>query len=667
MKQVLLKSLPIFFVAALCMCLTSCGGGDDDGSSPSNTPPPTSGTEGQNGSDQGGQQLGNPLTLEAIGSGTITFKNRAAGPVSYRIDNGNVQTIAAGTDGQISVRAGQKVALFGDNATYSPGNEPSNISSTTDFYAYGNIMSLINSNNYNTATTLTDSYTFTSLFEGNTKLRSHPTIPLLLPATNLSEGCYYYMFYGCTSLTTAPVLPAKTLADHCYYCYDYMFYGCSSLNYVKCLAEGDVDNFLFTDSWLEGVAPSGTFVKAPGASWNKVSSSCIPSGWTVVENTEEPNTDPGEEGVEPVYPDINSTPLTLEAISGGTITFQNKAAGNVTYRVGGYAPQTIAPNTNKTIYVTAGQKVSFFGDNKTYANGGTDDDRQSKILCSEDCYVYGNIMSLINSKNYSTTTSLTEPYTFARLFYQNKHIKNHPSKELLLPAKTVSVACYVSMFDGCTSLTTAPELPATALASSCYVSMFDGCTNLTAAPELPATTLASSCYVSMFNGCTSLTIAPELPATTVAEYCYASMFRGCTSLTTAPALPATTMARFCYDSMFRGCTNLISAPALPATTLEVDCYARMFYDCTALTTAPDLPAKTLVVNCYYYMFYNCTNLNYVKCLATNISDDNKRWLAAWLWGVAKTGTFVQAAGVIWPTGISTSYGGRPSKWTVVNE
>ena len=60
------------------------------------------------------------------------------------------------------------------------------------------------------------------------------------------------------------------------------------------------------------------------------------------------------------------------------------------------------------------------------------------------------------------------------------------------------------MFEGCTSLTTAPELPATTLAGSCYRNMFNGCTSLTTAPELPATTLSKSCYSNMFNGCSSL-------------------------------------------------------------------------------------------------------------------------------------------------------------------
>lgn len=47
-----------------------------------------------------------------------------------------------------------------------------------------------------------------------------------LPALNLSKQCYYNMFQRCTSLTEAPELPATTLADHCY---AVMFGGCTSL------------------------------------------------------------------------------------------------------------------------------------------------------------------------------------------------------------------------------------------------------------------------------------------------------------------------------------------------------------------------------------------------------------------------------------------------------
>ena len=68
--------------------------------------------------------------------------------------------------------------------------------------------------------------------------------------------------------------------------------------------------------------------------------------------------------------------------------------------------------------------------------------------------------------------------------------------------------------------------------------------------------MASYCYSNMFQGCTSLTTAPSLPATTLANNCYYSMFQGCTSLTTVPSLPATTLANNCYNSMFYLCTKI---------------------------------------------------------------------------------------------------------------
>ena len=84
------------------------------------------------------------------------------------------------------------------------------------------------------------------------------------------------MFRGCTSLTTAPVLPATTLTLSCY---SHMFYGCTNLNYIKCLAT-DKSAIECTNSWVTNVASSGTFVKNSAASWT-TGDDGIPSGWTV--------------------------------------------------------------------------------------------------------------------------------------------------------------------------------------------------------------------------------------------------------------------------------------------------------------------------------------------------------------------------------------------------
>ena len=65
-------------------------------------------------------------------------------------------------------------------------------------------------------------YCYQQMFAGCTSLTTAPS----LPATTLANYCYFAMFVGCTSLTTAPSLPATTLAN---YCYSAMFKGCTSL------------------------------------------------------------------------------------------------------------------------------------------------------------------------------------------------------------------------------------------------------------------------------------------------------------------------------------------------------------------------------------------------------------------------------------------------------
>ncbi len=60
------------------------------------------------------------------------------------------------------------------------------------------------------------------MFQGCLSLNVAPK----LPATELAEKCYQGMFFGCESLQTAPALPAETLATDCY---NGMFYECSSL------------------------------------------------------------------------------------------------------------------------------------------------------------------------------------------------------------------------------------------------------------------------------------------------------------------------------------------------------------------------------------------------------------------------------------------------------
>lgn len=223
-------------------------------------------------------------------------------------------------------------------------------------------------------------------------------------------------------------------------------------------------------------------------------------------------------------------------------------------------------------------------------------DENVKVDCS------GDIRTLIDYTAYDGVA--TENSSFISLFQNCTALKSAPQ----LPAKALKESCYRQMFEGCTSLEQAPDLPATVLKQSCYQSMFTGCTALTKAPNLPATKLQNYCYQSMFSGCRALTQAPTLSAEELGWNCYSFMFESCTSLVNAPALPATTLKVRCYQGMFKNCTSLTEAPELKAMKMEASSYKFMFEDCTALVDAPKLPAKELDNYCYESMFKGCTSL-----------------------------------------------------------
>ena len=378
------------------------------------------------------------------------------------------------------------------------------------------------------------------------------------------------------------------------------------------------------------------------------------------------------------------TPLTFEITSDGYLKTQALRA-DLKYKKNGGEWINLYENDSMNLAVVSGDTVQVVGFGNTviaprFGPGLTD--------CGFN--LKGNIMSLCYGDAFASAKKITEmpDYGFGQFGYVFRECFGlNDASKLILPVKMLGKWCYISMFEGCTNLTSTPELPATTMTESCYQGMFmgctsltqapvlpattladycygymfQGCTSLTRAPELPAETLAIRCYYNMFDGCTNLTSAPELPAMTLAGSCYSGMFFGCTGLTTAPELPATALTNYCYQGMFRGCTSLVQAPSLPAETLTESCYNSMFYGCTNLTSAPELPATALASTCYNSMFQGCTGLNYIKCLATNISAFNS--LYNWVSGVAASGTFVKASSMSsWPSGSS----GIPINWTVQN-
>ena len=170
-----------------------------------------------------------------------------------------------------------------------------------EFEASGNVNSLLEEDETVARTMSLENkqFCYAYLFSGGT-LTTAPE----LPATTLAYGCYAMMFQNCTSLTQAPALPATTLTDFCYAmmfqnctsltqapelpagdlvdsCYAYMFQGCTSLNYVSVGFDNWEQNA--TSDWLNSVAATGTFLCRSTLIDNTTerSTSTVPESWTM--------------------------------------------------------------------------------------------------------------------------------------------------------------------------------------------------------------------------------------------------------------------------------------------------------------------------------------------------------------------------------------------------
>lgn len=405
-------------------------------------------------------------------------------------------------------------------------------------------------------------------------------------------------------------------------------------------------------------------------------------------------------------------PLTIEAVEDGEIDIclEAELPEPIYYSLNGGEKQIVVKMDEDdededdedeslrytTLTLKAGDKVQLFSRNTTL-NNDHENNNGFYIAFDTDCYVYGNVMSLISPDgNWKDNKEIKAPYALLGLF-SYASIVNHPTRRIMLPATKLSKDCYSHMFAG-TTITIAPELPATQLEESCYEFTFCWCEALTLVPELPATQLAKDCYCGMFASCSSLTKAPQLPATQLAEGCYQMMFKSCeklteapelpattmetscynrmfseSALTAAPVLPATTLAESCYESMFSYCEALTEAPALPVTQLAKRCYAYMFSHCKNLTGTIELPAEQLPERCYGAMFEKCSKLNSIKCMATTMTGEFA--LASWLEAAGtdesvSTRTLMHAPGTPWVNSDEYSRGltdwFAPTGWTLVS-
>lgn len=357
---------------------------------------------------------------------------------------GTTQVIFGGTNGELRLRGKSPTGTGGSIISF--GND-------TKVACSGDIRTLVNYENYSTAPT--SSAQFQSLFYNCTQLTSAPELPAMslatkcydsmfrgcislkvppaLPATTLASYCYHYMFANCSSLSIAPVLPATTLAS---YCYNYMFYYCTSLLSAPALPATALADHCYSQMFEQCHA----LIHAPELPATNLVNNCYESMFYGCTSLVTPPALPAEELAYYCY-------------------------GCMFYLCTSLAS---APELPATTLVNSCYK-----------------------------YMFANCTSLLETPD--------------------------------LPATKLVSECYYAMFGDCKALVTVKNLPATTLAPYCYYRMFTGCKSLTSVPMLPAKTLESSCYNLMFYNCSSLDYIKMMATDISASSCLSNWVSGVAS------------------------------------------------------------------------------------------------------------------------------------------
>ena len=201
------------------------------------------------------------LTFSAAGAQTMVISTDGDyvldESLQYSVGDGAWTKLTAGTKIAFGGQ-GKDLRLRGQSSTGTAVGPYSNFSTIrfenkeVPVACTGDIRTLVDYLNYSNASTV--DARFCNLFSECIQLTSAPELPATtlaeycysgmftycirlteapaLPATTLAKECYSNMFAGCTSLTTAPALPAETLAESCYHS---MFLNCEVLTQAPAL------------------------------------------------------------------------------------------------------------------------------------------------------------------------------------------------------------------------------------------------------------------------------------------------------------------------------------------------------------------------------------------------------------------------------------------------
>lgn len=530
-----------------------------------------------------------PFTVEAPSGGsgaTITYNYGTNTQYKhYSIENG---TWGEWTNysNPIALSAGDKVSFRGKNTSYNNGGSKPLFTTTNPVNIYGNIMSLMCDENWESKNTVGNK-AFYQAFKG-VAVDIPDGKELILSADNLGTSCYESMFNGCTTLTKAPILPATTAAA---YCYKSMFNGCTALaTPPPSLPATTINKQAYYQMFYNCTA----LTSIPDFPCDSDTNYTLYSGTA----------------------DKDGVCYQMFYGCSSLTTLADKKLFNSTSPLGKYCFQAMFQNCTSLTTVSS--------------------DFLPATTSAASCYksMFEGCAALVTGPSSLPITTV-EASACLNMFKNCSSLTAAPALSSI--TAVMDYGCK-EMFNGCSAMTTPPSsLPAATLGKQAYYWMFYQCSALTSIPEFPCDPNATYslysgtadkdgvCY-QMFFRCNTLT-----------------------SLLGKKLFNSSTIGAFCFQDMFSECARLATVPNdfLPALTLAESCYRGMFQS-TAITEAPDLLAPALVTDCYRFMFNNCKSLIYIKCYSTAPGSESytKNWLDKANNSLAAE--FHYRSGVVWP-------------------
>ena len=502
-----------------------------------------------------------------------------------------------------------------------------NYSTSVRSYCYYNLFK--NCSSLTTAPALPatslNTYCYVYMFSGCTSLTTPPT----LPATSVVEGCYQYMFYGCTSLTTAPALPATAVAR---LCYSNMFRECSSLTTPPALPATSVLNngnycysYMFRDCTSLTTAPALSLITLGGYDYQGMFYGCT---------------------------SLTTAPaLPAVTLKTGCYQYMFQNCSNLTKCADMQKATTVTSSSCQYMYANCSKldnaitpyisswNTSYFSNwlsgvastGILYKPSSLTDIPTNNVSGCPTGWSTANITGVVRlsaqntpgfSYTYNGTTGTVAPGGVVELQITDP-------KTITINAQ--STAHLIKIGDNCIGMSSAVINYADAVGNTitcpsvisqnplCFTAQQAGSTISMTHTGTNQTSTKPSIYI-LRNGSVSNWDYSTITLSSVGDNVYMFGFNSTIGGSGENASVGTNSSSFVITGRIAASGNTQSLVSFSSTASR-GCFANLFKNCTGITTAPALPATTLLYGCYQHMFDGCTSLTTAPALpATTLGD-----------------------------------------------